>query len=301
MCWTTYDRRHNADRHAVFDMPRDHLVALLESDELAEATVSVVGGGEPFLYPLIEDVLRLAPSERRRLMIMTNGTLLHKRPAFWEVAERARLSLMFSIDAASAATYEDVRRPGRWSVMLANLERCLEVRERNPELLIQTSFVVLRRNLHEVMDFMRLNARWRSTYVHFHAAMRGSYPDAWRVDPLDPAFARVMREALEFAAAHGIALDRPEELLAGVEEAASAPPADSRCSCRLHSEAMTVAHLGDVFVCDTAFRAGYRCGNVFRDGLRGAWESPAWTSLRRAHREGVPERHPLCRNCLLVR
>jgi radical SAM protein with 4Fe4S-binding SPASM domain len=64
---------------------------------------------------------------------------------------------------------------------------------------------------------------------------------------------------------------------------------------------MTVNHLGDVYVCDTAFREGYRCGNVFRDGVAGAWRSAAWTSLRHAHRVGRPESHALCGRCLLVR
>ena len=118
-----------------------------------------------------------------------------------------------------------------------------------------------------------------------------------------------MEEAFAFAQRHRIALDRPDELLTSPKLLVRRNPAtngpaellDPRRSCRLHSEAMTVSHRGEVFVCDTAFRQPYSCGNVFRDGVQGAWDSLAWRSLREAHRQGRPEDHPLCARCLLIR
>lgn len=319
MCWTTHDRAANRRRYAVVDMPRDRLLALLAAPDLERTTLSVVGGGEPFLYPHLGDLLRAGPTDKRRLMIMTNGTLLHEHPEFWRVAAYAPITLTFSVDAATAGTYAKVRPPGPWDALVGNIERFVALRERNPLLQVQTSYVVLRQNLAEIGEFMRLNVRWGVRYVHFHPALAGAYPDEWRVDLFDREFVRTMAEAAEVARAHGIALDRPEQIVPAPfvaegridptpAEAASAPsgpdpslPAgDPRRSCTLHSRAMTINHLGDVFVCDTAFRAGYRCGNVFRDGIRGAWLSPAWVSLRRAHQQGEPHRHPLCRGCLMV-
>jgi len=63
---------------------------------------------------------------------------------------------------------------------------------------------------------------------------------------------------------------------------------------------VTVAVDGETYVCDTAFRLPYSCGNVFRDGLHGVWSSPAWSSLRAAHENDQAASHPLCGRCLLL-
>ena len=324
MCWTTYERDGNRGRYGVVDLPRDRLLALLEAPELERTTLSVVGGGEPFVYPHLADLLRAGPTENRRLMIMTNGTLLHEHDEFWRAAERAPITLTFSVDAATAATYEKIRPPGKWDVLVRNIERFVALRERNPLLRVQTSYVILRQNLAEIPEFMLLNLRWGAGYIHFHPAIRGAFPPEWLVDPFDVEFVRTMATAADVARAHGIALDRPEELVparfvSGGRIVTTAvppalpshsraqrppgpylPPGDPRRSCTLHSTAMTINHLGDVFVCDTAFRVRYRCGNVFTDGIQGAWLSHAWVSLRRAHKQERPHLHPLCRHCLLV-
>lgn len=151
--------------------------------------------------------------------------------------------------------------------------------------------------------------RWGAHYVHFHPPIAGDYPEEWRVDRSSDRYLSVMQEAFDYAREHRIALDTPEELLTSPEvlagESAVGNPDDGlldpRRSCRLHSHAMTVSHTGEIFVCDIAFRVGWSCGNVFRDGVDGAWNSEAWWSLRQAHRDGRPELHPLCKECLLVR
>ena len=315
MCWTLPDRERRRNGHLPLDpmnLPRERLLEFLRAPEIqALGSLSVVGGGEPFVYPFMGDLLLEAPTPTRRLMIMTHGGLIHRSDALWQTAESAAITLTFSVDAASEETYSEIRRGGNWSQLVANIDRWADVCRRNPSALLNTSFVVLRRNLDEVLPFLELCDRWGANYVHFHPAIAGAYPEDWRVDRGSDRYLGVMREAFDFARSRRIALDTPEELLTSpvlLGDAAKDETVgrvedllDPRRSCRLHSEAMTVNHLGEVFVCDTAFRVGYSCGNVVRDGVMGAWHSPAWSSLRRAHREGRPESHPLCRNCLLLR
>lgn len=312
MCWTLPDRERQARGFVPLDpmnMPRERLLELLRSPEvMALRSLSVVGGGEPFVYPFIDDLLREGPTETRRLMIMTHGGLIHRRPALWEAARTGAITLTFSVDAATAPTYAEIRKGGDWTRLVANIDRFAAACRENPAAQLNASYVVLERNLDEVLRFLESCKRWNAGYVHFHPAIAGSYPEAWRVDRASERYLSVMRQAFEYARDNGISLDTPEELLTSPEVLAGAVGdakgsnglLDPRRSCRLHSHAMTVNHTGEVFVCDTAFRAWYSCGNVFRDGVAGAWASEAWTSLRRAHREGRPESHPLCSRCLLL-
>jgi radical SAM protein with 4Fe4S-binding SPASM domain len=302
MCWHT-NRREDVHSHtAIPNLPREDLLSLLASPAFQMTTISVVGGGEPFLYPYLEELLQNAPTAQRRLMIMTNGTLLHKYPIFWEIAAHAKITLMFSIDAATPETYSQVRPPGLWDDLMGNLERFLELRQRNHQLELSSSFVVLKQNVPELLDFLKLNAAWGSNYVHLHPAIKSNFPDDWRVDVHDPAYIRTINAVKEYAHAHNIALDRVEELL---------PPGDSlpmhgngagdpRRGCRLPAEAMTISPQGEVYICDTAFRVYYACGNVFTGSFADAWLSTPWLSVRLAHALGVERWHPLCQHCLLV-
>lgn len=321
MCWQTYDREANRQRHQVTNMSRENLLGLLRNEALKDTTISVVGGGEPFLYPHLEDLLREATAGGRRLMIMTNGTLLHHYPIFWEIAEQASITLMFSMDAATPETYSQIRPPGNWSDLTANIERFVSLRDKNPGLQISTSFVVLKQNLPELLDFMRLNVRWKSNYVHIHPAIHGAFPDEWRIDRRDPQYLEIIRHSFELAQGNSIYMDQPEELvpeeyvssiaqssdhasqLGLVQRLASRwrlPPDDLRWSCSKHTTDMTVSVSGDIYLCDTAFRVYYPCGNVFDNGFMETWLSQEWLSVRLAHYLGTQDRHPLCKHCLLV-
>jgi radical SAM protein with 4Fe4S-binding SPASM domain len=312
MCWQTYSRDANRQIYPTTLMSRDNLLALIRSHWLKNTTFSVVGGGESFLYPYINDLLVEAPTAQRRLMIMTNGSLLHTNPVLWQVAEKAALTLMFSVDAATPATYEQIRKGGSWSALVQNIERAVGLRSVNPLLRVSASFVVLKQNLPELMDFMRLNAAWGSEYVHIHPAIQGGFPDEWLVDKHSPEYQELIAQAVAFARQNAIAIDRLAELLPPQQGAAGIIPENSaagggkirsddpRRGCNLHNRSMTVSHSGDVYLCDTAFRVHYRCGNVFAQSLPKVWLSPEWLSVRLAHQRQRQHLHPLCSRCLLV-
>lgn len=311
MCWHTNLPEAERLPPAVPNLPRSDLLSILDNPAFEKTTISVVGGGEPFLYPYLEDLLLRAPTKDRRLMIMTNGTLLQRYPLLWEVASREKITLMFSIDAATPETYAQVRPPGLWDDLMRNIERVTDLRRGNPQLEISSSFVVLKQNVGELLDFLKLNAAWGSNYVHIHPAIKSDFPEAWHVDLSDPDYVRTIQEVSAFAWAHDIALDRLDELLPPQRPPArpsaetpktGSPPktSDPRRGCRLQAESMTLSTQGDIFVCDTAFRVGYSCGNLLHEGFEKSWLSKKWLSLRLAHAYGFENHHPLCARCLMV-
>lgn len=301
MCWTTYDRAGNVSRPGLREMPASALSAVLADPRLDHTILSVVGGGEPFLYSEMDLLLKEGTRNGRRLMIMTNGTLLKRSALLWELAKTEAITLTFSLDAATEDTYAQIRPPGKWKTVMENVERFAELAKVNPKLKLQSSFVVLRQNLQELMPYMRLNAQWKSAYTHLHPAMNAGFPAEWRVDVASPEYRAIMTEVVEFARANDIYLDPlPELFPAGAADGLGPEIADARTTCQLPFKAMTISHEGDVYLCDTAFRERYVAGNVLESGIKGAWNSANWRSVRVAHLAGRQAKHPLCSKCLLV-
>ena len=324
MCWHTYDRKKKNENYQAFNLSRENLFQIINDEDLKNSIISLVGGGEPFLYPYIGEFLQEATKNHRRIMIMTNGTLIQNNQVFWEIAKNAAITLMFSIDSATQFTYEKIRLGGNWSILNENIERFIKLRETNPLLDLSTSFVVLKQNLHELLDFLRLNKKWGSTYIHIHPALSAGFPEEWRIDPNNPEYQRVISQAIEFLQQNGIATDSMNEMLpADYLDNLQVKPSeevkkrnlysvtrlfdgwkiqsrDPRKSCKIHSESMTVSTTGDIFLCDSAFRIGYHCGNIFRENISTLWLSNKWLSVRIFHLLGFPNLHPLCRSCLLV-
>jgi radical SAM protein with 4Fe4S-binding SPASM domain len=299
-CWNTHSPEKPDATGKLAAVPWPELDRLLASPATQDTTIVVVGGGEPFMYPEIDRFLKAAPTSNRRLMVMTNATLLHKTD-FWDVAEYAPITLSISLDAARAETYAFVRQPAKWESTIRNIERFIELRDtRNPLLRLQTSFVVLRQNVGEIVEFMHLNKKWGSEYVHFHPAMSAGFPEAWRLAADDPELVTQILEAASFGELHGIGLDPIDHIIpSATHDPMTGQASDPRSSCEEYRQQVAVDVAGETYICDTAFRIGFSLGNAFRESLDTLWNGSRWQSLREAHVRGTQRHHPLCKHCLM--
>jgi MoaA/NifB/PqqE/SkfB family radical SAM enzyme len=90
-----------------------------------------------------------------RFQLRTNGLLLCRY--LDELKILPRLSqLEISIDAATEQTYEQVRRPGRWSALIENLDYCLQVRPNSKPFRVIANFVIQQANYQEMSAFVDL-------------------------------------------------------------------------------------------------------------------------------------------------
>jgi radical SAM protein with 4Fe4S-binding SPASM domain len=120
------------------------------------------GLGEPMMHPHFFDMVAFAAARGIRVTTNTNATLLNQRRA-----ERCVTSgldcLHVSLDGASAATYERIRVRAHFDRVTANVERLLETRARRgattPRL--RLVMVIMRQNLDELPDLVRLAHRWQ--------------------------------------------------------------------------------------------------------------------------------------------
>jgi len=153
------------------------------------------GLGEPMMHPLFFDMVDYAAGKGIRVTTNSNLTLLNRQRA--ERCAASGLDTLFvSIDGATRATYERIRVRSRFDRVLCNLEALRAARDRAerhmPHLRLVT--VVMRQNLHELPDLVRLAAGWgmegmsvqhlchdfgEATLPAHYRPMRASPPRPW--------------------------------------------------------------------------------------------------------------------------
>jgi len=102
-----------------------------------------------------------------KIYISTNATLLTE-----EISEKMiRMgfhAMNISLDAATKATFEKVRKGARFETVIDNIERLNHLKERHgseyPRL--SYSFVLMKSNIHELPDFIRLAGRLKASDIH---------------------------------------------------------------------------------------------------------------------------------------
>ncbi len=120
------------------------------------------GLGEPMMHPRFFDMVRYAADRGIRVTTNSNFTLLNAKRA--ESCVTCGLAeLHISIDGATAATYERIRVRSHFDKILRNLDLLLDAKQRHntdaPRL--QMVSVIMRQNLHELPDLVRLAHRYQ--------------------------------------------------------------------------------------------------------------------------------------------
>ncbi len=145
--------------------------------------VYVNGGGEAFASEHLRSILKAVnrtdfPGLSIRLI--TNGTSL--TPTRW--AEYSNLPEMIdivqvSLDAARPETFENLRRPARWSIVSKNLEHLAAMRREGTIKTFGINFVVQKANFREIFEFVDLGLRLGADCIWFQRLTSyGSYDPA---------------------------------------------------------------------------------------------------------------------------
>src|SRR5438309_4342341 len=94
------------------------------------------------------------------LYLITNGqlTTAERLRQFPDLPEMIDI-LSVSIDAARAETYERLRAPGKWPVLMKNLELIAEMRRSGSIRRFEVNFVVQEENYREIPEFVELGTR----------------------------------------------------------------------------------------------------------------------------------------------
>ncbi len=113
--------------------------------------------GDPFASALYRKIIQdLSALDRDiQFQLRTNGLLLTRYISELNILPRLS-QLEISIDAASAETYEQVRRPGKWHTLIENLEYANQVRITQRPFFMIANFVIQQCNYKEMPAFVLL-------------------------------------------------------------------------------------------------------------------------------------------------
>jgi sulfatase maturation enzyme AslB (radical SAM superfamily) len=139
-------------KHARDLLTYDKFVAFFEQIKTFAEHITLIGG-EPLMYPWINDVLDLLSHHEIAVSINTNATLLNEKitPRLLSLHE---LYLRCSIDAATPATYRKIRGTDVFERVTSQLTRFSQLAQKRSNIRMILNYVVMRENLHEVLPFL---------------------------------------------------------------------------------------------------------------------------------------------------
>ena len=267
------------------------------------------GLGEPMMHPRFFDMVAYAAERGIQVSTNSNLTLLNDRRAERCVTS-GLASMHVSIDGATAETYEHIRVRAHFERVVRNLERLLAARERLGSKLphITLVVVVMRQNLHELPDLVRLAHRWSTERVFVqhlcHDFGESSLPSQYRPmrefvqaetllneDPqrVEHYFGIARRVAKEL----GVDLRLPHTQL---RLHAPGTPGPSRCDWPW--KGAYISYQGYAMPCcmvSTPDRINF--GNIAEQGVEKTWNSTTYQAFRSQLASDEPPE--ICRSCSL--
>lgn len=269
--------------------------------------------------PLLNDVdllVELAQKHTAWMHLITNGTLL-TRARYEKVRERLH-KLWISIDAATKETFETIRVPAKWDVVMKNIRDVLPLAlEDGVE--VTFNFVLMANNWREAADYVALVADLGGKAANIQELLPNSsqYPDLVWEDKFDAAaIAEVLERAKEVAAERKIDLKLelrpPFQGFFGHNpptEAFKAPLAELRMR---HGEAIARAHPSFCSMATTYLKVNpeggvYPCcrgpeelrmGDARTQTFEEIWNGKAYQEFRRRMFErDYPD---VCKNCYVL-
>lgn len=148
-----------------------YITSLIEQFQGQIGEIYITGSGDPFgsrhYWDLLTgDVLR--KYSNIKLRIHTNAQMLNLKR--WEKIQHlaSRISrLEVSIDGACDSTYEINRYPGKWDVLLENMELIADLRKKNVIPYLKLDYVVQKNNWREMDAFVELGSAWNADAILF--------------------------------------------------------------------------------------------------------------------------------------
>lgn len=265
------------------------------------------GLGEPMMHPRFFDMVAYAVRRGIRVTTNSNLTLLNA-----DRAERCVScgldELHVSIDGATAQTYESIRIRAKLDRVLNNVDLLCKARahfeSETPHL--QLVMVVMRRNLHELPDLVRLAHRYsmESVWVQHlcHDFGESTLPAAYRpmrdwveaetlLNEELPRIEHYFAEARTTATALGVKLRVPRP------RARSHPPGTSgpdRCDWPWQRAYVSYQGLA-MPCCQVATPDRMNFGNMAERGVEAVWNSAGFEHFRSQLASDDPPE--VCRSC----
>lgn len=286
----------------------DTFVRLVEAFPGLEE-LQLQGLGEPLMHPQFFAMVRHAADRGIAVSTNTNLTLLTPRRAR-QCVESGLAHLHASIDGATRATYEFVRRGANFAKVLRNLDRLVQCRAqlRSPTPQLRIVAVAMRRNLEELADIVSLaRAHGVDTVFVQHlchdfseAGLPAAYRDMRRFVEAETLLGEDPgRVARAFAAARRRAAQLRVDLrLPPLTAAEPRREPSSPLGCAWPHKGAYLSYRGEAMPCcmvSTPDRVSL--GNMAEQGVEAVWNGLPYRAFRAAL--ASPRPPAVCRGCAL--
>jgi sulfatase maturation enzyme AslB (radical SAM superfamily) len=152
--------------HSKAIMPYENFVQFFDQIKPYAEHLTLIGG-EPLMYPYINDVLDLISQYHIEVTINTNATILNERMCD-RLLSLHTLNLKCSIDAATPEMYLKIRGQDQFHHVKANLERFSSMARGRTEMRQIFVYVVMKENLNEVIPFIDFVKPMLPYRIEFH-------------------------------------------------------------------------------------------------------------------------------------
>lgn len=232
-----------------------------------QAALGINGTNEPLLTPYLVEVIEYA---RRQgivdIMFNSNGSLLTEELSH-RLIDSGLTRIMFSLDAITQETYDQIRIGSNFQRVMRNIETFLRIKRQKGAVLplVRVSFVKMSINEHELDDFI----------------------DHW-VERVD--FISIQQYGNPF---QGEAKQRKETL----RSQALGFQFEEYFRCPQPWVRALVRNDGRVLPCCAFVGMKFDMGNIFAASLKEFWQGPKWRELRRLHQQGRYREESICKEC----
>jgi molybdenum cofactor biosynthesis enzyme MoaA len=147
--------------------------------------INMSGNGDPLASHIVRHLLlNFVPKDLQTFTLATNGLLIKKLLGRLPILNQiTRFSI--SVDAGSASVYEDVRRPGKWNMLIENLEF---LKDTGKNSLTYLNFALQNKNYKDIPAFVALCQQYGFTSIVHQLDDWGTWPimdstakDSWSI------------------------------------------------------------------------------------------------------------------------
>jgi len=263
MCMTSLTTREKGRMSAeVLELAVERVVAAGARD------VELHTLGDPLANPRLADVFAVLRRHGLRTGLSTNGLLLHRHVDTLVEFVDVCSSISFSIDGATAPTYEHIRAGGNFDRLIANLNIARD-RLVPSGFRLRSSMVVSRDNVHEVGAYIALLRQYVSDpRIDLHFGVVNS------LSPDNTYF-----EATNLFANHTY----------------------RNLPCHMVSGRMPHTLIdGRVSVCSRDYDGSLVVGDIRKDTVMDIMHGERMQALQKAHTAGDVSSYPMCATCFTV-
>jgi radical SAM protein with 4Fe4S-binding SPASM domain len=284
----------------------DHFIAIMEQfPHLQE--LHLQGMGEPMMHPQLFEMVTYAV--RRGVTVTTNSNLTLMSHGRAEQCIRSGLHVLHvSLDGATAESYEDIRQGAKFERVLNNIHKVCRAKNRlgSHTPLLRLVVVVMRRNLEELPDLVRL-AHQCSIHSIFVQHLSQEFGESSMLPRYEPMHAFVQKETLMgedphrveryFAAARSVAAELAVELrLPRIQPASCTGRGATPHACDWPWSRAYVTYQGYAIpCCMIATPDRLHMGNMIEHGVETIWNGRQYQTFRNQLDSDEPPE--LCRAC----